>query len=316
MKLDHLSGAGHNYYGQDDRGQRNDQRWSQGQRLPDRYMQSAYRVGNYRQLGLRQPGRNQRWAHDDNNNFYLVVIATGIIVDALYGAQGQQQQGGQRWSRGDRLPPQYLQNRYYVSDYSQLGLRRPMPGQRWVRDDNNSYYLVVIATGIITDVLYRNDRDQRWNQRHNRTYTYNDDVYYQQCRTSADPAGVIIGALIGGLIGNAAGNRNNTTATTAAGVILGGALGAAMTKNMDCNDRSYAYKTYYNGLNAGRSGARYQWQNPANGHRGEFNVGRYYNDPDNFRCADFTQVIYINGRPENARGTACRQPDGSWAIVN
>ena len=89
-----------------------------------------------------------------------------------------------------------------------------------------------------------------------------------------------------------------------------------MTKNMDCNDRSYAYKTYYNGFNAGRPGARYQWTNPQNNHRGEFTVGRYYNDPDSFRCADFTQVIYINGRPENAHGTACRQPDGSWVIVN
>ena len=29
-------------------------------------------------------------------------------------------------------------------------------------------------------------------------------------------------------------------------------------------------------------------------------------------CRDYTHTIYINGRPETARGTACRQPDGTW----
>ena len=221
-----------------------------------------------------------------------------------------------RFSKGDRLPPQYLDNRHMVSDYRGYGLRAPPRGYRWAHDDDNNFFLVLLATGVIADIYMNNDRNQRWDQRHARTYTYNDDVYYQQCRSSSDPAGVIVGALIGGLLGNAAGNRNNRGASTAAGVILGGAAGAALTKNMDCNDRSYAYKTYYNGLNSERPGSRYTWRNPDNGHRGDFTVGRYYNDPDNFRCADFTQTIYINGRPDPARGTACRQPDGSWKLQN
>ncbi len=226
------------------------------------------------------------------------------------------QQNAPRYAKGDRLPQQYLDSRHTVSDYRGYGLRAPPRGYRWAHDDDNNFFLVLLASGVIADVYYNNDRSQRWDQRHARTYTYNDDAYYQQCRTSSDPAGVIVGALIGGLIGNAAGNRNNRGAATAAGVILGGAAGAALTKDMDCNDRSYAYKTYYNGLNSERPGSRYTWKNPSNGHRGDFTVGRYYNDPDNFRCADFTQTIYINGRPEPARGTACRQPDGTWAVVN
>ena len=85
---------------------------------------------------------------------------------------------------------------------------------------------------------------------------------------------------------------------------------------MDCEDRSYAYKTYYNGFNSGRVGGRYDWRNPRNDHRGEITVRSYYNDPYGFRCARFTQVTYIQGRSYNASGTACRQPDGTWAVVD
>jgi len=160
------------------------------------------------------------------------------------------------------------------------------------------------------------DRSDRWRRRYSRTYSYNDDVYYQQCRNGPDPAGVIAGALIGGLLGNAVGSGGNRTGATVAGVILGGAVGAALTSNLDCEDRSYAYKTYYDGFNSERPGSRYEWRNPHNDHRGEFRLDNYYNDPDGFRCADFTQTVYIDGRPRQANGRACRQPDGSWAVVD
>jgi surface antigen len=159
----------------------------------------------------------------------------------------------------------------------------------------------------------RADPNARWRQRYAQAYTYNDDSYYRSCRSSADPAGVIAGALIGGLIGNAA-SRGNGGATVA-GVIVGGATGAALTRNLDCEDQSYAYKTYYDGFNSGRPNSTYQWRNPSNGHYGNFRVVSYANDPDGFRCANFSQQIYINGRAQVSTGRACQQPDGTWAIV-
>jgi surface antigen len=101
-----------------------------------------------------------------------------------------------------------------------------------------------------------------------------------------------------------------------AGVIIGGALGGAMTSHMDCQDRSYAYKTYYDGFNSGRPNSNWQWDNPGDGDYGDFRVGDYYTDPGGFRCATFTQQIYVRGQPEVASGHACQQPDGAWAIVN
>ena len=157
------------------------------------------------------------------------------------------------------------------------------------------------------------DRSQLWQQRYSRIYTTNDDVYYQQCARSADPAGVIAGALIGGLIGNAAGQGNG--GATVAGIILGGAAGGSLMRNLSCEDRSYSYKAYYDGFNAGRPNQQYSWRNPRSGRRGVVQIGTYYNDPDGFRCATFSQSIYIQGRAQQGRGRACQQPDGTWAIV-
>jgi surface antigen len=163
-------------------------------------------------------------------------------------------------------------------------------------------------------VVSRNDdRDERWRRRYARTYTYNDDAFYKECRTSVDPAGILAGAIIGGLFGNLA-SRGGGGATVA-GIILGGAAGAALTRNLDCEDRSYAYKAYYDGFNSNRPNSTWNWRNPRNGHAGEFRVGQYYNDDDGFRCSTYTQRIFINGRPQTASGRACQQPDGSWSIV-
>ena len=157
---------------------------------------------------------------------------------------------------------------------------------------------------------------ERWRRRYARDYTYNDDVYYQQCRTGPDPAGVIAGGLIGGLIGNALGRGNGRTGATIAGVVAGGAIGAALTNRMDCEDRSYAYKSYYDGFNSNRPNSDYEWRNDHNGHYGRFRVESYYADPDGFRCATYRQTIYIDGQPQETHGHACRQPDGAWAVVD
>ena len=157
------------------------------------------------------------------------------------------------------------------------------------------------------------DRGQLWQRRYSRVYTTNDDNYYQNCTGSSDPAGVIAGAVLGGLLGNAAGRGNS--GATIAGIIVGGAVGGSLTRNLSCEDRSYSYKTYYNAFNAGRANQQYEWRNPTDGRRGVINIGSYYNDPDGFRCTTFSQIIYIQGRPQQARGRACQQPDGVWAIV-
>jgi len=244
-------------------------------------------------------------------------------------------QAKKMWRRGERIPNAYLVPQYFIVEPRVYHLVPPRPGYRWVVVERDAY-LVQITSGMIADVIagavadlngpgddrygprpvITVDREDRWRQRYARTYTYNDDSFYKECRQSVDPAGVIGGALIGGLLGNAVGRGSGRTGATIAGVVLGGALGAALTRHLDCEDRSYAYKTYSDGFNSGRPNSVYKWSNPNNGHYGDFHVADYYNDPDGFRCANYTQQIFVDGRPQAATGRACQQPDGTWAIVS
>jgi surface antigen len=159
------------------------------------------------------------------------------------------------------------------------------------------------------------DPADRWNRRYQRVYSYVDDAYYRDCRDGLDPAGILAGAVIGGLTGSIAVRGEGRAAATIGGVILGGAVGAELTNDLACEDRSYAYRSYYEGLNSGRPNLPYRWRNPHTGNSGEFQVREYYSDPDDFLCANFIQQIFANNRPQTATGRACRQPDGSWVIV-
>jgi surface antigen len=233
------------------------------------------------------------------------------------------------WRRGERLPAAYIGTRYFIADPRIYHLELPRRGHRWVVI-NGDAYLIELATGLVVetafDVVAASEEppppvivaepDERWRKRYARTYTVEDDSFYRECHRSVDPAGVIGGAVVGGILGNALGHGGNRAGATIAGVVVGGAVGAALTSHLSCEDRGYAYKTYVNGFNAGRANASYEWRNPSTGNYGEFRVRDYYRDPDGFRCANYTQRIYIEGRPETATGRACQQPDGSWAIVS
>jgi Ni/Co efflux regulator RcnB len=61
------------------------------------------------------------------------------------------------WSRGDRLPKQYRDNQYVVSDWKTRHLRTPPRGYHWVRADNR-YLLSAIATGVIADIIVNSQR--------------------------------------------------------------------------------------------------------------------------------------------------------------
>ena len=230
-------------------------------------------------------------------------------------ANQQAAQAAKRWSRGDRLPDQYRQDRYAVNNWQYYGLKAPPRGYRWHRDDNNNFFLVFISTGIISSPVFWEDRNRRWDQSYQRTYNYDDDIYYRECRRGPDPAGVLAGALIGALLGNTVSGHDRAEATIA-GIIIGGAAGAALTSHMDCEDRSYAYRAYSSGFNEGRINHDYRWHNPRNQHRGRFRVIRYYYDPYGFRCAEFRQTLDYLARNDRYRnGRACLQPNGAWVIV-
>jgi len=64
-------------------------------------------------------------------------------------------------------------------------------------------------------------------------------------------------------------------------------------------------------LERGPSGAPVSWRNPDSGRYGSVVPGPAYQNAGR-NCRSYTHTIYIDGRPETSRGTACRNPDGTW----
>jgi surface antigen len=120
------------------------------------------------------------------------------------------------------------------------------------------------------------------------------------------------GAAAGGLIGAAAGGG---TEGIIGGVLLGGLLGGAVGNALDQRDREYANRTTHQSLETSRTGTTSTWQNPDSGHSGSVTPTRTYEAANGQYCREFQQTVTVGGQTEQAYGTACRQPDGSWKIV-
>ena len=166
------------------------------------------------------------------------------------------------------------------------------------------------------------DRNQAPNQGHEdygHDYQAQQDAYARDCgqqRANNQVGGLIVGAIAGGLLGSTIAHGPARGTGTALGAILGGAVGANVGGNLSCEDRGYVYHTYYDGFERGRVGVTYRWRNPRSGNYGEFAVRDYYRDRDGYRCAHYTQTIYVHGRPVPAQGEACRQRDGNWVVID
>ncbi|AMN41419.1 RT0821/Lpp0805 family surface protein [Rhodoplanes sp. Z2-YC6860] len=119
------------------------------------------------------------------------------------------------------------------------------------------------------------------------------------------------GALIGNAIGGAAGNR---AAGTIAGAAIGGLIGNRVGAAMDDEDKRRAYEAQMQALEAGPSGAPVAWRNPDSGRYGSVVPGAAY-QANGMNCRPYTHTIYIDGRPQTTRGTACRNPDGTWTAL-
>ncbi|PKQ04700.1 MAG: hypothetical protein CVT73_12980 [Alphaproteobacteria bacterium HGW-Alphaproteobacteria-12] len=124
--------------------------------------------------------------------------------------------------------------------------------------------------------------------------------------------GTLAGAVAGGLAGSQIGGGSGRLWATGAGVLLGALVGNNIGQSLDRADQAYLQDASYGALQSGRAT---QWRNPDSGNYGYVEPGRSYSSGGGY-CREYSQTVYVGGRPESAYGTACRQPDGSWRIAN
>lgn len=127
--------------------------------------------------------------------------------------------------------------------------------------------------------------------------------------------GGIGGAVLGGLLGAQVGKGEGQLWATGAGVLLGAVLGSQVGRTLDMQDRAMMNRTTQASLEHTQTGTVSTWANPDSGHTGSVAPTRTYQRSDGTYCRDFTQTVTIDGRMEQAQGTACRQADGTWRLV-
>jgi surface antigen len=118
----------------------------------------------------------------------------------------------------------------------------------------------------------------------------------------------VIGAAVAG------GGAGNRVAGAAIGGVLGGLIGNRIGAALDDEDKQRAYEAQIAALDHGQSGAPVSWRNPDSGRYGTVVPGPQFQQGGR-NCRSYTHTVYIDGQPQTTRGTACRNPDGTWTAV-
>jgi surface antigen len=135
-------------------------------------------------------------------------------------------------------------------------------------------------------------------------------------RGNKELGGAVIGAAAGGLVGSQIGGGTGKLVAVGAGVLLGALLGSEVGRSLDKADQAYAAESYQNTLEATPTGETSAWVNPDSGNSGSYTPTKTYQVDSGQYCREFQQTITVGGETEDAHGTACREPDGSWRIVS
>ena len=127
--------------------------------------------------------------------------------------------------------------------------------------------------------------------------------------------GTLIGAGLGALAGSQIGSGSGQLAAVAIGALAGAFLGNEVGKSLDRADKAAMERSTQRALETAPSGQTVAWRNPDSGNSGTITPEPAVRRDSGEFCRDYQQTITVAGRSEQAYGTACRQPDGSWKIV-
>src|SRR6185437_9735461 len=113
--------------------------------------------------------------------------------------------------------------------------------------------------------------------------------------------------------GSQFGGGSGNTLATIAGTLAGGYLGNRLGASFDQKSRGEAAAAEQQAVATGQPAS---WSNPESGASGQVQPTRTFTDQSGRTCREYDTTVNVQGRTQSGVGTACRQPDGSWALVN
>lgn len=129
--------------------------------------------------------------------------------------------------------------------------------------------------------------------------------------------GTLLGATAGAVLGSNVGKGKGNVVAIAIGTLAGALFGQEIGRSLDRADRLAMGQNAQYSLEYTRSHEITRWNNPDSGNSGSMTPTRTYQQATTGQyCREYRQTVVVGGRQQEAYGTACRQPDGSWIINN
>lgn len=107
------------------------------------------------------------------------------------------------------------------------------------------------------------------------------------------------------------GDNSSKTATAIIAAMNGGLVGGKIGAGLSERDRAAALEAEYRALEYTQSGRPVTWKGSKPDVYGEVTAAQPYRVGSQ-DCRQYSHTIYVSSQPRSARGTACRNADGSW----
>jgi surface antigen len=107
---------------------------------------------------------------------------------------------------------------------------------------------------------------------------------------------------------------NKTSGVSQVGAGAGGLIGSQIGASLDRGDQAALHQTTQTALETAPANQALPWRNPNSGNYGTVIQGAVYQNQGQY-CREFQQTLVVGGQQQQGDGKACRQPDGSWKVV-
>ncbi|NJC88214.1 MAG: glycine zipper 2TM domain-containing protein [Desulfuromonas sp.] len=130
-----------------------------------------------------------------------------------------------------------------------------------------------------------------------------------------ETGGALLGAAGGAAIGSQIGHGTGRVVAVAIGTLAGALIGQGVGQSLDRADQLAMERNAQYALENTRTNATTTWRNPDSGNYGAITPVDTYQTASGQYCREYTQTVVVAGEKQQAYGTACRQPDGTWKVV-
>jgi len=127
-------------------------------------------------------------------------------------------------------------------------------------------------------------------------------------------AGLALGGVGGGVLGSYVGSGTGQIAAIIGGTLGGAAIGGSVGNYLDRMDE-HDHKQMNTVLEKAPDGRTSKWSNPNNNITHRVTPENTYKHESGQYCREFNTNATVGGQNKEIYGTACRQSNGAWKVV-